>query len=129
MPGQRDEVGVVAALADRRCLLEDPVRGGGTALEQRRQPGRQHQEPALRAVEAVLLDQPLRPRHPAATAGHLPAKEQWKREPEAAARRAGRVAVAEVLVVGLLPGGRAVVVAAGEVGRGREQLQVSGVER
>ena len=78
---------------------------------------------------SVVLDQPLRPRDPPAAAGHLAAQDQRDREPECRTARPGRVAVAEVLVVGLLQGGGAVVVTTGEVGGDREPLEVLGVQR
>ena len=84
--------------------------------------------PALGAVEAVLVDQPLTAGDPAAASSGLAAHDEGHGEPERAAGGPLRVALAEVLVMGLLPGRGAVVVPAGEVRRDRELFEGGTVE-
>ena len=76
VPGECHQVGLGEALADLGCLLEDRVRRGRPALEERREAGRQHQEAALGAVDTGVGDQALGPGDPPATAGHLATQQQ-----------------------------------------------------
>jgi hypothetical protein len=128
VPGERQEVALGEALADRGRLLEYGVGRGRSALKQSGEPGRQHQKPAFGTVELTVLDQPLCPRDPAAAAGSLTAQDQGQGKPEPALRGAGGVAPVEVLEVSPLPGRGAVFVSPGEVGRDREPLEVDDVE-
>ena len=130
VPAERHQVGLLGALADRGGLLEDRVRRRRpAAAEQGLERRREQQVAARRAVEVVLLDQSLTAGDPAAAAGRLTAHDERHRQPERAQRGPLGVVLAEVLLVGPLPGSGAVVVPAGQVGRGRELLEGGGVER
>ena len=126
---QRREFGVGKAQADGVDLGTHRVRGQRVARVERVVGTDDPQVAALDAIEAVLVEEPLRACQPAVALGPLAREHQGRAEPEPAAGRPLDVATVDVLVEGPRPGGPSIEVPAGQVGRRGEPLEVLGFER
>ena len=127
--GERHQVEVTEPIADLGGSAGDRVRArpisGDRALE-----GLRHEQmPPLRAVAPALVEQPARPREPSCAARELAAVEQDEDQPTRASRGPRYVAPAQELAVRALPRLDAVLIAADEVRRRREPLEVLRLER
>jgi hypothetical protein len=127
--GEREQVGVAEALADRHGFGAERDRGVVIARRHVGEDLRQQQEPALDAVALLALQQPLRAAEPAGRATHLAAQDEVHADPERAAHGPQSLAVIEVRLVRALERGRLVVVAPEHVGRRRELLEILGRQR
>jgi hypothetical protein len=87
---------------------------------------RDQQVAALGAVRRLVFQEPGGPRQPAAALGQLPPFEQDEAQPEGTQRGPAAVAVAGEELLGPLHGREAILDPPGEVGGGRQQLEVAG---
>jgi hypothetical protein len=127
MTGAGDEVCVSKAitnLGDARC---GSVRGVSTALREMLLGDGQKQITLLHAVMA--LDEPLRPREPAARLSRLASKEKAETQPEGTAGGAHSVAGLLMCVMSTIEEPVKVEVSAGQVRRCRQQLQILDSQR
>ena len=102
VPGERDEVGVPEALADRRRLGERGRGGAGLAARLLLERDREQQVAAFHALAVRAVEQPLRAAEPAAGLPQLALARQRHPDPERAPQRPQVAALAEVRVVGAL---------------------------
>jgi hypothetical protein len=125
---EREQVGIAGASAGRHGL-----RGGGhRALEVAGSLPAEHlgeqQVPAFGAV-VLVLEQALGPPQPATTAAQVAAHERLHADPEGAARGPAHRAGLEMAGVGPLECREVLLVAPDHVQRGRQALEIVGVER
>ena len=129
MAGQRDQVGLTEAPADRGGLPEAGVRRRDIALGDAADGFGQQQVPRLDAVASALIEQAASAGKPAARAGRLSPLQEPEGQPERAARGTLRLVAGGELAVRASPDLVALRVLADQVGRGRQPLQVLGSER
>jgi hypothetical protein len=121
---QRDQVGVAGKAADPgRPVQQRQRRLHLAGVEPLQRHGKQ-QQAVLGAVRRLALQEPAGAREPAARLREVAPVDEVERQPERAACRLPGVAVLGVAPLRALQGLQAVVDAAEEVGRGRQQLQV-----
>jgi hypothetical protein len=126
---QRHQVGVLESLRDGEYLLRQRVRGGVITAVQREQELRHEQKPAAGAVPTGTLDEPLATGQPAARLRHLAAQQQPETQPERAAHGPVDSPAAQGLDMRPLPGLRTLLVAASQVRRDRQALEILDLQR
>ena len=126
---QRRELGIGKSHAERVGLRADGMRGQGVAAVERVVRPNDLEVATFGAVEALTVQQPLRPGKPAVALGGLAREQQGRAQPEAAARRPVDVAPVGVFVIRPRPGRVGVVVAADQVGGGAKSIEVLRLER
>ncbi len=100
---QRREIPVPEPRGDAGGPLEALERSHEVALVERAQTLRHEDEPGLDAIELVVLDDPRRTVHPAATTGRLATLQQGHPDPERVAGGRRKIAGVERRVVGAPP--------------------------
>jgi hypothetical protein len=127
-PGQCAELGVAEAVADRGGRGQLRAAAHRVAVERPAERGRVAQVALLDAVQAAVLEQPLRPVDPAAGAGGPASVHQDEGDPERAPGGGGDVAEPDVHAGGARPEVDALLLPAGQVRGDREPLEVRGPE-
>ncbi len=127
--GKGDQIPIAEALADLRGAGGGVVRGAAIALRHLALRRRQQQVPLLGAVAAVLFNQALGARQPAAGASGLAQREQPADHPQRDARRGHGFAGVQVQLVKALQQAKEFRVAPGQPRRPGQKLQVSGLQR
>ena len=128
VPGERDQIAIAEALADRRGLGEEPVSAVEIAFEDRIHRDGQPQIAGFDALASALVQQALRAGDPGERAGELMVLLKSRGEPERTPDRPLDLTATKGFLVGARPDLRALRLPAGEIERRREPLQILGLE-
>ncbi len=126
---QRREISVPEPRGDAGGTLEALECGHEVALVERAQTLRHEDEPGLDAIELVVLDDPRRTVHPAATAGGLPTLQQGHPDPERVSSGRRKIAGVERRVVGASPQVDGCGLPADQHGSRAGALEIRGIKR
>src|SRR5262245_38552658 len=129
MARQGAQIVVAESIADRRRLLEDAGAGLKIAGHDPFDRAWQQQVSSLHAVELTFVEQPSRPRDPAAARCRLASIDEHHGLPGRAANGPFDLIVGEQLLVGASPQLFAVFIAASEIGGHGGTLEVLSAER